>query len=261
MPEIERKRRLRIGAAVGADTRRGPAERALPIGSDREPSPRDALRELDRDAVAIAGDRERASSNSRKLQLRRARGKRGEEMAVLDVVAERVEPDLGGGEADLGGAQQPPTVVHNADCSKRRGVRLARLPDAERHQRGHRTREQRGGAMIVRRRRRDQQRFHAGCRQRDSADETRRPAADDRNFGRELPGAIHGSQTIRNDTRLGGGKAAEAKRAPQSSVPLIRFLCGSDARRMQCRGAGARNLRELSDMRHAVGDDLGQLDH
>ncbi len=98
---------------------------------------------------------------------------RGDEMTVLDVIAEGVEADLGSREHNLRRAQQAPRIVDDADRNERRGVRQARLPYAQRRQRGHRSGQQRGGAMIVFGGRRDQHRIDAGCGQRDGADQAR----------------------------------------------------------------------------------------
>ena len=133
----------------------------------------------------IARDRERRSGNARQPQFGGARFERGEQMPVLDVVAEGIEPDLGGVEKDFGRAEQPLRVVDDAKFLQRRGVRQARLPDAKRFQRGDRAGKQRSGAMVRLGRRRDQERVHAGRGKRDGADETGRAAADDGHFGGE----------------------------------------------------------------------------
>ena len=121
-------------------------------------------------AGGIAASIESAAPAMRgKLQRRRARLERGDEMPVLDVVAEGIEPDFGGGKQDLRRANEPPGVVDEADFAQRRGVRHAGRPYAERFQRRDRTGKQRRGAVIGLGRRRDQQRVDAGRGQRDGA--------------------------------------------------------------------------------------------
>ena len=58
----------------------------------------------------------------------------------------------------------------------------AARPDAERVERGHGTGQQGGGAVVVRRRPRDQRGFNAGFGQRNRRREPRRASADDRHL-------------------------------------------------------------------------------
>lgn len=106
-------------------------------------------------------------------------------MAVFDVVAECTEADLGGGEKNFRRANEPLRVIDKTDFCERRGMRLARLPHAERFERSDRAGKKRRGAVIRRRRRRDEQRLRAGRGKRDRGEESRRAAADDRHFGGE----------------------------------------------------------------------------
>ena len=69
-----------------------------------------------------------------------ARVERGDQMPVLDVVAERLEPDLGRRERHLRRADEPPRVVDQPDRGQRRGVVAAQRPDLQRLQRGDRSR-------------------------------------------------------------------------------------------------------------------------
>ena len=73
---------------------------------------------------------------------RRPGFERGQEMAVLDVVAESLESDFGSVETHLGRADQAAGGVDDPHDAKRRGVRLRSGPDAERFQRGHGTGKQ-----------------------------------------------------------------------------------------------------------------------
>jgi hypothetical protein len=113
-------------------------------------------------------------------------------MAVLDIVAERVEPDLRGRESDFGRADEPLGVIDDADRLERRGVREARRPNAQRGERGHRAGQQRGGAVIVSRLRGDEQRVDARGLQRNGAEEAGRPTADHGHFSGEVfVAAVH----------------------------------------------------------------------
>jgi hypothetical protein len=120
--------------------------------------------------------------------------KSGAEMTVLDIVAERAEADLRGRENNLGRANEPSGVIDNADRLERRGVRDARPPDGQRGEGGHRTGEQGGGAMVLCRLRRDQQRVDTGRLERNGAEEAGRPTADHSHFGTEVfAAAAHAS--------------------------------------------------------------------
>ena len=104
-------------------------------------------------------------------------------MPVLDVVAERVEADLGRGES------APPARARAAPVAStiritRSGAACAGAagPDAERLQRGDGTGQQRGGAMVRGRPARDQRGFDAGLGQRNRGGQPGRAAADDRHL-------------------------------------------------------------------------------
>jgi len=120
--------------------------------------------------TACAGAAMRASLSSG-----RARLQRRDKMAVLDVVTERIEADLGGGEKDLRRADEPLRVVDKADAFERRGLPKAVLPYAQRFERGDRTGKQRRGAVIRRGRWRDEQRVRAGGGKRDRGEEPAGP--------------------------------------------------------------------------------------
>ena len=184
--EIERECGLRIGVAVGADTGRRPAERALPIGPDSETRAGRAVVKLDCDARRIARDRQRSLFDTRQFQLRCARRQRRDEMTVLDIETKGVEADLRCRKGNLRRAQKPPRGVDDAQSDERGGVRPASLPTAQCRQRRHRACQQRGGAVIVVGIWRDEDSVYAGSFKRDSTDEARRPAADDRDFSRDV---------------------------------------------------------------------------
>ena len=101
-------------------------------------------RVLDRDRLRrVLDERERAERPGACLE-------RGEQEPVLDIVAEGVEPDLGGGEMNLGRAQQPAGIVDDAHDAQRRRLVAAVLPDAQRIERRDRACQQRGGAVVGR---------------------------------------------------------------------------------------------------------------
>jgi len=60
----------------------------------------------------------------------RAVFERGYQMTVLDIVAKRLQPDLGGLEHDLRRTQQPGGVVDDADGGQRRRLRSPRHPSS-----------------------------------------------------------------------------------------------------------------------------------
>ncbi len=128
---------------------------------------------------------QRRRGYARYVQLRGTRFKRRQEMPVLDIVAKGVEPDFGRLEQDLRRPKQPSRVVDEAKFPQRRRLRQAALPHAQCCQGGDRAGEQRGGAVIRFRRRRDQKRFHARRSQRDCAHKTGRAAAHHGNLGSE----------------------------------------------------------------------------
>jgi hypothetical protein len=154
--EIERQRRLRIKALRGFDAGGGAAQRAPAVGADDQAHARLTINVLDRHAGGIGRNRNRRTSDTRKLQFHRSCLERSDEMPVLDVVAESVEVDLGGGKQNFRGANEPLGVVDEADFTQQRGVRHAGRPHAERFQRRDRAGKQRRGAVVGLRRRCDQ---------------------------------------------------------------------------------------------------------
>ena len=118
-------------------------------------------------SVSIA----RASSSIRRSdgQRARARFERREQMPVLDIVAERVEADLGCGETHLRRADQPRRSSSTIRMTRSGAAcRGAAGPDAERVERGHRAGQQGGGAVVGGRRAGDQRGFDAGLGERDA---------------------------------------------------------------------------------------------
>ena len=107
---------------------------------------------------------------------------RRDEMAVLDVVAESVETDLGGCKGNLRRANEPGGRIDDPHDPERRGVVGAGGPHAERLQRGHGTGQQRGGAMIAGPLPPNQRRLDAGTCQRGRGGQAGRAAADDRHL-------------------------------------------------------------------------------
>src|SRR5205085_10380371 len=97
MVEIERKRGLRIAAVIALDPRGGAAERFAPVGPHHEARPNDtAIVQPDRHAHFVRLDPGDGSGEAMKLRyFTGAAVERGNEMPVLDVVAERLEADLG----------------------------------------------------------------------------------------------------------------------------------------------------------------------
>ena len=129
--------------------------------SERRPSA--PIGEARRDRVAVVRHRTVTRSSSicdrfgflldqrERRKLLRARRKRRQQVAVLDIVAEGVEPDFARVEAHFRRPQQPRGVVDDAHDPQRRRVLAAARPDAERVERRDRAGEQRGRAVVGRR--------------------------------------------------------------------------------------------------------------
>ena len=140
MPDVEGERRLRIAAARRFDPGRGAAQRIGAVGADDEPR-RDQIAVVEPDDDAILGGLDRGRARIDAPQGRkggRAALQRGDQMPVLDVVAECRKPDLARREGHLRRADQPRGVVDQADRRKRRRLRGAERPDAQCVERGDR---------------------------------------------------------------------------------------------------------------------------
>ena len=184
MREIERQRGLRIAAAAALDAGGRAAQRAPTVGADNETcgdgvavfqrNGRAAVAGFDRDGVVL--DPGQRAERLRPLLQRR------DQMPVLDVVAERVEADLGRRKLHLGRADEPCGGVDDAHDPQRRGLCGATGPHAKRLQRGDGTRQQRAGAVVGRRPPRDQRGFDPGLRQRNGRGQAGGAPADDRGF-------------------------------------------------------------------------------
>ena len=127
--EIERQRRLRIAPPPRGDAGGGAAERARPS------APTTSRTRASPSACSIVTpsasrfDRERRRGNARQFQFGGARFERRQQMAVLDIVAERLEPDFGGVEKNFRRAKEPPGVVDDAKifaAARRAAGRLAK---------------------------------------------------------------------------------------------------------------------------------------
>src|SRR5581483_10105407 len=103
VPKIEGQRGLRIARTVGVDACRRAAQRAAAVGADGEPRRHGAAVPNVNGYGGLADvDRVRFGANAAQFrEPGRVLLKGGDEVAVLDVVAEGVEPDFLGGEADL----------------------------------------------------------------------------------------------------------------------------------------------------------------
>ena len=100
--EIERQRRLRIASPLRGNAGGGAGQRPRAVGADHEPHARLAAGMFDGDASRIGFDRKRRRGDARQLQRGGSGFERRQQMAVLDVVTERVEPDFGGVEKTSG---------------------------------------------------------------------------------------------------------------------------------------------------------------
>src|SRR4051812_39241972 len=94
--EVEGQRGLRVGAAHAVDAGSRTAERAAAIGADDE-TRRDgvAVFRRDHDVAVTALDRDGVTLDPlQRLNRYRAAIERRDQMAVRDVLPERIEPDL-----------------------------------------------------------------------------------------------------------------------------------------------------------------------
>jgi len=172
----------------------------------------------------------RGSRDPRKRKFADARFERGDEVPVFDVVAEGIEPDLGGVKKRLGRAKQTLRVVDDAKFFQRHSVWNASLPDAQCFQRLDRARQQRRGAVVRLCPRRNQERSCA-CRLKcNGADKAGRSAADNGNFARERGnGAVH---TVNRSLRRGSptnarplGFMIERQAVTGTFCPIFDFTC------------------------------------
>ena len=170
--------------AIALDACRGAAERAPPIGADDEAGG-DAVPALKRDFDGRFTCVHRSCiifDAQQRWKLLCTFGERGEKMMILDVVAERIEPDLGSFETNLWRANEALRCVDDPHRAHWRGVVNASGPGSEGVQRGHRARQQGGGAMVRRRSPRDQCGFDAGLGQGNRRCQPGRTATDDRHL-------------------------------------------------------------------------------
>jgi hypothetical protein len=184
MAEVQRERGLPIAAGGRVDARGSAAARLPSIGRDHQPcrnhgaalATNSHLLVRDVEYLRLVGD----PAQSR--QPTRAALQSLEQEPVLDVVAERIEPDLGRGEADLRSAQQPRGRVDDAHRPHRRRMVAAERPDPKSVERGGRAGEQERGAVIGRRRSLGHQRgLDPRRRQRNGHGQPGRTAADHHN--------------------------------------------------------------------------------
>ena len=151
MSEVEGERGLPIAAATRVDAGGGAAQRAPAIGADGQASRQHGAIAADRHPAALDLDRVGFTLDARERgNPGRAGFQRGGEKPVLDVVPERVEPDLARGKRDLRRPQQPRGIVDDPHDAQRRGMLSAPRPDAERVERLDRAVEQRGSAVVRR---------------------------------------------------------------------------------------------------------------
>ena len=185
MGEIKRQRRLRISSPPRANPCGGPAQRAGSIGADRELNSYRAAGMVDGNAAGLVSHRQRRCDNSLQTDDGGAGFERRDQVAILYVVAEGIEPDLRRRERNFGRAEEPARIVHQADFLKRRGLGSASLPNTERFQRRNRAGEEGGSTVVGHSLWRDQQGLHAGRGERKRGDQARRSAPDDCYLGRE----------------------------------------------------------------------------
>ncbi|MFK4683965.1 hypothetical protein ABIF39_005722 [Bradyrhizobium diazoefficiens] len=133
MADVEGERGLRQVAPRHRDAGSLPAQRMPAVGADHEAGCEE-LRggRADRDIVGFNDDAfGLVVETDDPGQLGRALFQRQHQRAVVDVVAEGVEPDLVTGEADLRRPEQPAGVVDEAHDFERGRLVLAARPDVE----------------------------------------------------------------------------------------------------------------------------------
>ena len=176
------KRGLRIAPRPCADARDLAQARPASVRGDDERGT-NGLIILDVDHGAIAGDAI-AEGLLRKGRIvvvgRRGHGQVRDENAVLDVPAERVEADLGGGERDRRQAKQAARVVDDLHHGHRARVALDRFPDAEGPEQADGSVEQGDRAAVAARLgMTDQRGLKAFAHEGEGGGETDRAGADD----------------------------------------------------------------------------------
>ena len=202
--EIEGQRGLRIGRgrrlSMPAAARQSERRPSAPIASRADTVA--AVCSVTVTSVVVDLDRRRLRRRSRASagSSRGARLERGEEMAVLDIVAESVEPDLARRQSrPRAPARAAPVSSTMRITRKRRGLLAAARPDAERLERRDRAGEQRGGAVVGRGGRLATSAVSTpGRRERDRRGQAGRPAADHDHFGGQavmLPSS-HGRSSV-----------------------------------------------------------------
>jgi hypothetical protein len=169
---------------IGLDAGGCPAERAPPVGTDRKLG-RDGAAVFERYGYAGVAGFDSAGfvlDPNERGKFPRSGIERGQQVPVLDIIAEGVEPDFGRGEADLRCANKAGGRVDDTHDPERRRMGLAGRPDAERLQRGHGTGQQRGGAVVGTGPGGDEGCLDAGFGERERRRQPRRAATHDRHF-------------------------------------------------------------------------------
>ena len=130
--QADRQRDLRIAAFIRSDASRGAAKRVSSVGADHEWRVQTtAAFEPQRNRSAAGLDRLHfVFNNPQHGQRSGALLKRGDQMPVFDIGAERLETDFVRLERHLRRSPQPSGVVDNAHRAQRRGVGRAGGPDA-----------------------------------------------------------------------------------------------------------------------------------
>jgi hypothetical protein len=166
---------------------------------------------------------------------------RGDEEPVLDIVAERIEPDLAGGKASFPGAHQPRGGVDDPHDPRGRGMLATVVPDAQRLERLHRTLEQGAGAVIPRGGGiGNQHGLDPAGGKRDRRGQAGRATADNDDFGHQ---AAHAAPIFKIDSPL-ALIPEDRQRLSGSRGGTVRSL-----RRAHQRGRHSLNLSRLLNVR------------
>ena len=170
--EIERQRGLRVVAPVGLDAGGGAAERLASVGADDEPC-RDRAAAVEPDRHAVSSGSTAVTAASMRAQARQDRRRARSSAATrcrFSILWPKASRPISAASNGTSGAR-----ISRAVSSIRRiavsGAASARqsAPDLQRLQRRDRAGQQRGGAVVGRRRLRDQRGLDAGRRRARSA--------------------------------------------------------------------------------------------
>ena len=187
--EIECQSCLTGWPAAYLDARRDPARGFVAIGAHQQ-LPAQGLAIADRHGnlgFANLDAKRLGEHNPQRRFLRSLCGECCQEMPVLDVPSERVEPNFVRRKLNFRRSPKAPGVIDDPHDLERGGLRPAARPDTQRLERSLRGSEQRRGAIVGRRISAHQDRIDPRTGKRQRSHQAGGPAANDNN----LRGSFH----------------------------------------------------------------------